>query len=331
MARPKARRDWCLEKVTMGQWEFSRPRGVGFEHCRPHRIAGHFLAAAYRWASAGLEDRPLRGGRSSVVSGIDDARETDPYPAFQMPVRRTKSSSGPDLLVAIRKNLHALADVERAVGSARFFKTGVGEYGEGDKFLGVTVPQVRSLVGMGDDLSQTGLLSLLRSEWHEERLLALLILGRRFKRAKGDERKRKGVVDLYLANTRWVNNWDLVDSSAPCILGEWLLQRDRGILRQLASSASLWEQRIAVLATFAFIRAGEFSDTLRLCRLLVSHPHDLMHKACGWMLREVGKRNLAALRTFLDQNTPKMPRTMLRYAIEKLPEQERRRYLAVKR
>lgn len=248
-----------------------------------------------------------------------------------MTVRRAKPSAAPTVLGTVRGKLHALADPERAAGSVRFFKIGAGEYGEGDKFLGVTVPQVRSLVRTGGDLSEAGLLSLLRSEWHEERLLALLVLVRSFQRAKGAERERKRCVDLYLANARWVNNWNLVDSSAPCILGEWLLPRDRGILEQLASSESLWEQRIAVLATFAFIRAGDFADTLRLCKLLLSHPHDLMHKACGWMLREVGKRDVATLRKFLDQHAARMPRTMLRYAIEKLPEPERRRWLSLKR
>ncbi len=259
---------------------------------------------------------------------------TDPDCALfpsQMTVRRAKPSAAPTVPSTVREKLRALADAKRAAGAARFFKTGGGEYGEGDKFLGVTVPQVRSLVREGDDLSEAGLLSLLHSEWHEERLLALLILVRRFQRAKGDERERKRVVDLYLDNSQWVNNWDLVDSSAPYILGEWLLPRDRAILQQLASSESLWEQRIAVLATFAFIRAGEFADTLRLCKSLLGHNHDLMHKACGWMLREVGKRDPAPLRTFLDQHAARMPRTMLRYAIEKLSEQEQRRYLSVKR
>ncbi len=249
----------------------------------------------------------------------------------RMTSRRENSSAGPASLGTLRDKLHALADPERAAGSARFFKTGAGEYGAGDRFLGVTVPQVRSLVRMGDDLNAEQFLPLLHSGWHEERLLALLIWVRHFAKAKSDEREQKRVVDLYLANARWVNNWDLVDTSAAYILGPWLLTRDRGILQRLASSANLWEQRIAVLATFAFIRADEFADTLHLCRLLLSHPHDLMHKACGWMLREVGKRDLTALRTFLDQHAAGMPRTMLRYAIEKLPEPERRRYLSIKR
>lgn len=223
----------------------------------------------------------------------------------------------------IRKRLHSFANPVRAVGSMRFFKTGPGEYGEGDEFLGVTVPQLRTIaktLGDGD------VLALLHSNRHEERLLALLVLVRRFERAK-DDTARKEIVALYLANTRWVNNWDLVDASSPYILGPWLLDRDRSVLRRLAASRIMWEQRIAVLATFAFIRAGDFGDTLALCETLLTHRDDLMHKACGWMLREVGKRDVGVLRTFLDKHTPRMPRTMLRYAIEKFPEPERKKYL----
>ena len=225
---------------------------------------------------------------------------------------------------AIRSKLHSLADPVRAAGALRFFKTGPGEYGEGDKFLGVTVPLVRSLVRESDALGEGDVLSFLHSEWHEERLLALLVLVRRFER-RADERER--IAKLYVANTRWINNWDLVDTSAPQILGAWLLGRDRALLGKLAASTDLWEQRIAVLATFAFIRAGEFADTLGLCERFLTHRHDLMHKACGWMLREVGKRDISALRMFLDNHATRMPRTMLRYAIEKLAPGERQDYL----
>lgn len=234
-------------------------------------------------------------------------------------------------LASLRQALHAWADPVRAADKSPYFKTGPGEYGEGDKFLGVTVPQIRSLVLGTDLLSEPGLLSLLHSPWHEERLLALFILVRRFGKMKRDEAGQKHLVDLYLANTRWINNWDLVDSSAPHILGAWLLQRDdRAILNQLAASTSLWEQRIAVLATQAFIREDDFTATLRLCKSLLTHSHYLMHKACGWMLRETGKRELAVLRTFLDAHASRMPRTMLRYALEKFPEKERRHYLSLK-
>ena len=230
-----------------------------------------------------------------------------------------------DILAEIR----ALAAPAKAASSQRFFKTGPGEYGEGDQFLGLTVPDIRSLVPQSDALSEADVLTLLRSEWHEERLLALLILGRRFARTKKDPHAQTQILMHYLANTKWVNNWDLVDSSAPYILGAWLLEKqDRSVLRELATSKSLWEQRIAIIATQTFIRAGEFSDTLALCEHFLTHPHDLMHKACGWMLREVGKRNEATMRAFLDKHAARMPRTMLRYAIEKLPERDRKHYMA---
>lgn len=228
----------------------------------------------------------------------------------------------------LRQQLRAQASFERAEGALRFFKTGPGEYGEGDRFLGLSVPQVRAMLPQTDGLAEKEVLSLLRSEWHEERLLALLILVRRFAKARKDEEARARIVDVYLKNTRWVNNWDLVDTSAPFILGEWLLKRERNVLDTLAKSKSLWEQRIAVLATLALIRAGEFDDTMRLCERFLTHEHDLMHKACGWMLREAGKRDVAVLRAFLDRHASRMPRTMLRYAIEKLPEAERRKYLS---
>ena len=230
----------------------------------------------------------------------------------------------------LRHKLRHAATPERAAIARRFFKTGPGEYGEGDLFLGLKVPQPRAELPHTDELSEADVLDFMRSEWHEERLLALLVLGRRFSRAKKDTTTQQRIISLYLANTKWINNWDLVDSSAPHILGTWLLRRDRAVLDTLAASTSLWEQRIAVLATQAFIRAGDFADTLRLSALLLSHPHDLMHKACGWMLREVGKRDVKALLIFLDSTAAQMPRTMLRYAIEKLPEKTRKAYLSMK-
>lgn len=231
----------------------------------------------------------------------------------------------------LREKLRQAATPAQAVIARRFFKTGPGEYGEGDRFLGLKVPQIRAELPHTDALNEADILDLLHSEWHEERLLALLVLGRRFNRAKKDAGAQQRIVMLYLANTKWINNWDLVDSSAPHILGAWLLRRDRAVLDSLAASTSLWEQRIAILATQAFIRVGDFADTLRLSALFLSHPHDLMHKACGWMLREVGKRDLKPLRAFLDQHAAQMPRTMLRYAIEKLPEKPRQAYLAMRR
>lgn len=231
----------------------------------------------------------------------------------------------------LRHKLRQAATPEQAAIARRFFKTGPGEYGEGDCFLGLKVPQLRAELPHTDALSEADVLHLLHSEWHEERLLALLVLGRRFSRAKKDATAQQRLVSLYLAHTQWINNWDLVDSSAPHLLGVWLLRRDRAVLDTLAASTSLWEQRIAILATQAFIRAGDFADTLRLSVHFLSHPHDLMHKACGWMLREVGKRDVKSLRAFLDQHAAQMPRTMLRYALEKLPETTRQAYLAKKR
>jgi 3-methyladenine DNA glycosylase AlkD len=230
----------------------------------------------------------------------------------------------------LRQKLRQDATPSQAAIARRFFKTGPGEYGEGDRFLGLKVPQLRAELPHTDALSEADVLDLLHSEWHEERLLALLVLARRFSRAKQDPATQEHLVNLYLAHTKWINNWDLVDSSAPQILGAWLLRRDRAVLDRLAASTSLWEQRIAILATQAFIRAGDFTDTLRLSALFLTHPHDLMHKACGWMLREVGKRDVKPLLAFLDQHTTKMPRTLLRYAIEKLPEETRQAYLTIK-
>ncbi len=247
---------------------------------------------------------------------------------------RDPSTQGPAVraaFAALRRQVHALADPAKSAGSQRFFKTGPGEYGEGDQFLGLTVPQTRALLPGSDSLDEKEVLALLHSRWHEERLLALFILVRRFQRAKRDETLRSHIANLYLANTHWINNWDLVDTSAPHLLGAWLLNRERTILGWLVVSESLWEQRIAVLATLAFIRAGDFTDTLRLCEGLLSHPHDLIHKACGWMLREVGNRDVTVLRSFLDRHAPQMPRTMLRYSIEKLPDPERRHYRSLRR
>jgi 3-methyladenine DNA glycosylase AlkD len=226
-----------------------------------------------------------------------------------------------------RTSLRGQASPEVAAVARSFFKTGPGEYGEGDKFLGLKVPQVRALVKLSDALSEDDVLTLLHSEWHEERLAALQIMVRRFEKAKRDEAAQARWVKLYLANTGQINNWDLVDTSAPHILGVWLLTRDRAILDKLARSKDLWERRISIIATQALIRAGEFDDTLRIVRVHLRDTHDLMHKACGWMLREVGKKHQATLVAFLNEHAHEMPRTMLRYAIERFPETERQRWL----
>lgn len=228
-------------------------------------------------------------------------------------------------MTALQRKLRDAAQPGRAESLAWFFKTGPGQYGEGDKFLGVRVPDIRAVAMLDDGESDVSL--LLESPWHEERLLALLILVRRFER--GDLSTKKRVFDFYLSSTRWINNWDLVDVSAYKIVGAWLLDRPRPVLRRLARSGSLWERRIAIVSTHAFIRNGDLEETFELTKLLLRDPEDLMHKACGWMLREAGKRDQPALEAFLQRHVRRMPRTMLRYAIEKFPEARRRCFLSM--
>jgi len=226
----------------------------------------------------------------------------------------------------IRRRLMARAQPARIPVLKSFFKTGPGEYGEGDVFVGVSLPAMREVCrdcrGAGLDAIRT----LLRSRVHEERSLALLLLVDAFKR--GDEEARRSIHEFYLRHTAFINNWDLVDSSAPSIVGAWLHERSRAPLRRLAKSRSLWERRMAILATHYFIRQGDLKETLRIADMLLADPHDLIHKAVGWMLREVGNRDAAAERRFLRTRYRQMPRTMLRYAIEKFPPAERKMYLA---
>ncbi|MGY1742480.1 MULTISPECIES: DNA alkylation repair protein [unclassified Blastococcus] len=229
---------------------------------------------------------------------------------------------------AIRADLAELADPERAEGMARYFQARPGGYGEGDRFLGIAVPPQRAVARRHAAATPPAdVAELLGSPWHEERLTALFVLVRRFQRADDDERAR--IVELYLARRERVDNWDLVDASAPYLLGPWLLARDDWApLDDLAASASLWDRRIAVMATFAAVRAGRPEPTLRLADRLLTDPEDLIHKAVGWMLREVGNRDLACAEAFLAPRYRRMPRTMLRYAIERLPADRRRDYLA---
>jgi len=227
--------------------------------------------------------------------------------------------------VSIERRLRALADPERAKHSLRFFRTGPGEYGEGDRFLGVTVPALRALAREFKDTSLDDLDALLQSPWHESRLLALVILVAQYKR--GDETRREAIYRLYLNRTKRINSWDLVDVSAPDIVGAHLWNGGRSTLDRLARSESLWERRIAIIATQHFIRRGEFDDALRIAAILLGDVEDLLHKASGWMLREVANRDRAAAERFLQRYVSRMPRTMLRYAIERFPEQLRRRYL----
>lgn len=207
----------------------------------------------------------------------------------------------------------------------KFFKTGKGEYGEGDKFLGVVVPNTRLVAKRHKDAPFDVMAELLQSEWHECRLCALLMLVERFK--KSDEKERKLIYDFYLSQTARINNWDLVDLSAPGIVGEYLKDKPRGELYRLADSGLLWEQRIAVVSTYTLIKNNDFIDILALSERLLHHPHDLMRKAVGWMLREVGKRDEDLLVQFLEKYAKVMPRTMLRYAIEKFPEEEKKEFM----
>lgn len=225
----------------------------------------------------------------------------------------------------LRARLRELADRGDAVKLQWYFKTGPGEYGAGDVFAGIRVPKLRRLMQEVWRMEESVVRGLLASRIHEERLLALLILVRQFE--KGTEADRRRIHRLYLANTDRINNWDLVDLSAPNILGGYLKRRSRRPLYRLVRSKSLWERRMAILATFAFIRAGAFDDALAVAERLLHDEEDLINKAAGWMLREVGKRDMAVLEGFLRPRCNVMPRTMLRYAIERFPEAKRLRYL----
>ncbi len=228
--------------------------------------------------------------------------------------------------VEVRKELKSMADPDKAAILQRFFKTGLGQYGEGDIFIGVMVPQSRKVAKKFSQLHLVEVKTLLYSRIHEERLVALLILVWRYSSALSSREEKEEIVKFYLDNIKQVNNWDLVDLSAPNILGAHLIYRDRRLLYRLARSENVWERRIAILATYPFIRNGDFSDTLKIAEMLLHDRHDLIHKAAGWMLREVGKRDAASEEAFLVKHFSVMPRTMLRYAIERLSESKRRRY-----
>jgi len=218
----------------------------------------------------------------------------------------------------IEKELRSKATRERATISPRFFKTGKGDYGEGDLFIGVAVPHQRALaIKYASQLSLKDIELLLQSKYHEVRLTGLLMVNRLFNGSKTESEYSRWV-KLYLRNLPAINNWDLVDSTAPIVLGGWLLNRDRKLLYQFAKSRDLWKNRIAIITTLAFIRNQELDDLLGISAILLNHPHDLIHKATGWMLREGWKKNPKRIEEFLRQNAPNMPRTMLRYAIEKM-------------
>jgi 3-methyladenine DNA glycosylase AlkD len=225
----------------------------------------------------------------------------------------------------IRSRLQRLGNKERAQASQRYFKTGPGEYGEGDQFLGITVPEIRKLAMEYHAITLAEAIQLLQSEIHEERLLALLVLVRSY--AQGDEYTKKRIYGLYLRKTRYINNWDLVDASAEHIVGAFLKEKGKKPLYDLARSKDLWKRRIAIMATFHFIKGNAFAQTIKIAGTLLSDNEDLIHKAVGWMLREIGKRNIRVEEQFLKKHYKKMPRTMLRYAIERFPVSKRQRYL----
>lgn len=236
------------------------------------------------------------------------------------------AAGSPPTLATLREELYALADPADAIHLQRFFKTAPGQYGAGDRFLGLRVPALRRLVRDYNQLADAHALEMLASSWHEERLLALLLLVDGYRR--GDSSRRDKIHRAYLAHTRYINNWDLVDASAEHIVGPHLNAQELELLERLAQSRDVWERRIAIVSTFHFIKRNEFGPTLKIARLLLRDSHDLIHKAVGWMLREVGKRDRRAEDAFLKKHYREMPRTMLRYAIERHPEKVRQQYLA---
>ncbi|MBU2044487.1 MAG: DNA alkylation repair protein [Candidatus Omnitrophica bacterium] len=228
-------------------------------------------------------------------------------------------------LFQAKQSLHRHKNQLKAKVLSSFFKAGPGQYAEGDIFIGVAVPQIRRIAVQYQKLPLNQVKKLLKSQIHEERLLALIILTLKY--AKVDKKGQNQIFDFYLTHIDRVNNWDLVDLTAPKIIGAYLNNRNRSILYQLAKSKNLWQRRIAIVSTFCFIRNNDFRDTLKLAAILINDEEDLIHKACGWMLREVGKRNLAVEERFLKKYSSTMPRTMLRYAIERFPEKKRKHYL----
>lgn len=230
----------------------------------------------------------------------------------------------------IVNELKSFANKEKAGILSRFFKTGKGEYGEGDRFLGINVPDQRKVAKkFATSANKETIVALLDSPIHEERLTGLLILCHKFTESR-KQQKEKQWVSLYIKKANRVNNWDLVDTSAPIILGQWLEDKDRKILYKWAKDRSIWKNRMAILATFHFIRKNDITDIISLSKIMLSHPHDLMHKATGWMLREAWKRKPNEVEHFISQNAKSMPRTMLRYAIEKMNPQKREEIMAIK-
>ena len=229
------------------------------------------------------------------------------------------------MIADLKKELQALSSPQKAKASAWFFKTGKGQYGEGDIFIGVTVPEQRTVAQKYVSLPLSEIEQLLQDKVHEYRLTALFILVGQYKKA--DESTKKTIYDFYLQHTKYINNWDLVDSSASYIVGEFLLNKERDILYKLAYSSNIWERRISIIATATFIKHNQFEDTFKIAELLLSDSHDLIHKAVGWMLREVGKKDIHQEEQFLDKHSQSMPRTALRYAIEKFSPTKKTYYM----
>tara|TARA_Y100000310_G_scaffold333832_1_gene412202 strand:- start:2115 stop:2813 length:699 start_codon:yes stop_codon:yes gene_type:complete len=225
----------------------------------------------------------------------------------------------------LKKQAQNLATSERAASNKWFFKTGKGQYGEGDEFIGLTMPDIRKVAKTYLHLNIKDIEQLLHSPIHEYRMIALVIWVYQFE--KTDEKTKENIYKTYLNNTKWINNWDLVDVTTPNIVGNYLLDKDRKILYKLAKSKNLWEKRIAILATFAFIKNNQFKDTLNIAEILLNDNHDLIHKAVGWMLRELGKKDQSVEERFLKKHYKNMPRTMLRYSIERFDEDKRRFYM----
>ena len=236
----------------------------------------------------------------------------------------------------ILKEIFSHQNKEKSEILSRFFKTKKGEYGEGDLFLGITVPISRKIAIKFNSINLTVIKKIIKNKYHEVRLIALLILVQKYKQAKinNNLKSKKEIVNFYLSQTKYINNWDLVDLSAHYVLGDYLTSTKQtyalSLLKKLANSNNLWERRVAIVSTFAYIYKGDYQITLKIVKILLKDPHDLIHKACGWMLREVGKRVTEGdLVSFLDIYGPQMPRTMLRYAIERLPEKKRKYYLNI--
>lgn len=232
------------------------------------------------------------------------------------------------MLNELKQDIQSLANPEKAKLLARYFKTGKGEYGEGDIFLGIIMPEQRKVAKkFWNQIELEDIQELLNSKIHEYRMIALLILIIQYNKSKKDSLKKLKIFEFYLKNTKNINNWDLVDLSAPSIVGDYLQKQGTEILKQLAKSSNMWERRIAIISTFPFIRKRSFGETLAISDMLLKDEQDLIHKAVGWMLREVGKRNKNVLELFLESRYKQMPRTMLRYAIEKFPKEERDKWM----